>query len=127
MTQDRPCSDKVQPGVARTVDDLVTWLGTVPGLVTTQPTAITIDGHPAQWLDIGLDPAWTKKCAGGTGPIVTFLIPGPPSAGTERVRLILLDLGDGDVVEIGVWTRDQASLDAWVPQAMQVIEALKFG
>ena len=31
MTQDRPCSDEVEPGVGRTVDDLVAWLPTVPG------------------------------------------------------------------------------------------------
>ena len=31
MTQDRPCSDQVEPGVGRTADDLASWIGTVPG------------------------------------------------------------------------------------------------
>jgi hypothetical protein len=127
MSQDKPCSDTVQPGVMRTVDAVVTWLGTVPGLVTTKPTAITIDGHPGQWLDIRMDPAWTKKCADGTGPIVTYMMPGTAVMGTERERLILLDLGGGDVVQILIFTKDQAGFDAFVPQAMPVIESLKFG
>ena len=31
MTQDPPCSDQVEPGVGRTVNELTDWLGTVPG------------------------------------------------------------------------------------------------
>jgi hypothetical protein len=128
MSQDKPCSDTVQLGVTRTVDALVTWVGTVPGLVTTTPHAITIDGHPGQWLDIRIDPAWTKTCGGPvTTPIVTYMMPGTGIIGTERERLILLDLGDGDVLQILVWTKDQAGFDAFVPQAMPVIESFKFG
>ena len=127
MSQDKPCSDTVQLGVTRTVDALVTWLGTVTGLVTTAPTAITIDGHPGKWLDIRIDPAWTKKCADGTGPIVTYMMPGTAVMGTERERLILVDLGDGDVLQILVYAKGQAAFDAFVPQAMPVIESFKFG
>jgi hypothetical protein len=126
MTQDKPCSDTVQPGVGRTVDDLVTWLRTVPGLIATAPTAITIDGHPGQWLDLRHNPTWTKTCEGSTEPLVTFLNPGIAVGADQRVRLILLDLGDGDVVATGIWTVDQATLDAFVPEAMPVIESFKF-
>ena len=127
MTQDRPCSDQIEPGVGRTVDDLVAWLGTVNGLVTTAPTPITIDGHPGQWLDLRRNPTWTKTCEGsGAEALVTFLNPGIAVGDDQRVRLILLDLGDGDVVATGVWTRDQATLDAWIPEAMQVIESFQF-
>jgi hypothetical protein len=126
MNQDKPCSDTDQPGVTRSVDALVTWLQTVPGLVTTTPTAITIDGHPGQWVDIRLDPAWKKKCADGTGPIVTYMMPGTAVKGTERERLILVDLGDGDVLQILVWTKDQAAFDGFIPDAMAVIESFRF-
>ena len=76
MTQDRPCSDQIEPGVGRTVDDLVAWLGTVNGLVATAPTPITIDGHPGQWLDLRRNPTWTKTCEGSDETLVTFLNPG---------------------------------------------------
>ncbi len=109
--QDEPCSDTVQPGVTRTVDALVTWVGTVPGLVTTKPTAIMIDGNSGQWLDVRIDPAWTKTCGGPvTTPIVTYMMPGTGIMGTESERLILLDLGDGDVLQILVMTKDQAAI-----------------
>ncbi len=126
MTQDRPCSDQVEPGVGRTVDDLVAWLQTVPGLNTTGPTPISIGGHDGQMLDIERDPAWTATCEGSSERLVTFLNPGIAVGESQRVRLILLDIGDGDVVAIGVWTRDQATLDAWIPEAMPVIESFRF-
>ena len=128
MTQDRPCSDEVEPGVGRTVDDLVAWLQTVPGLNTTEPTPITIDGHSGQMLDISLDPSWTGTCEGDpdTSPVVTFLNPGLAVRGDQRARLVLLDLGDGDVVATGVWTRDQETFDAFIPEAMQVVESFQF-
>jgi hypothetical protein len=128
MSQDKPCSDTVQPGVTRTVDALVTWVGTVPGLVTTTPTAITIDGHPGQWLDVRIDPAWTKTCGGPvTTPIVTYMMPGTGIRGTERERLILLDLGDGDALQIVVWTKDQATFDTFITEAMPIIQSFRFG
>ena len=130
MTQDPPCSDQDEPGVGRTADELAGWLGTVPGLATTEPTPITIDGRSGQVLDISLDPSWTGTCGEGdpdTTPIVTYLNPGGVGIrGDERARLILLDLGDGDVVAIAVWTRDQAAFDAFVPEAMRVIESFQF-
>ena len=128
MSQDKPCADTDQPGVDRTVDAIATWLGTVPGLVTAAPAAITIDGHPGKMLDLQLDPAWTKTCEGDPEQlrIVTFLNPGIAVAADERIRLILLDLGDGDVIAIGIWTRDQATFDAFIPEAMSVIGSFRF-
>jgi hypothetical protein len=126
MAQDRPCSDEVEPGVGRTVDELTAWLGTVNGLVSTAPTPITVDGRSGQSLDLRLDPSWTATCEGSTERLLTYLNPGLAVGEDERVRLILLDLGDGDVVAIGVWTRDQATFDAFIPEAAQVIESFQF-
>ena len=126
MTQDRPCSDEVQPGVGRTVGDLTTWLGTVDGLITTAPTPITIDGRAGQSLDIRLDPSWTASCEGASERFLTYLNPGLGVGEDQRERLILLDLGEGDVVAIGVWTRDQATFDAFMPEAMSVVESFEF-
>jgi hypothetical protein len=126
MTQDKPCSDTVLPGVGRTVPELVTWLRTVPGLITTAPTAVTIDGHPGQSLEVRLDPAWTKTCAGSTEPLVTYFNPGLAVGPDQRERLILVDLGNGDVVAIAVWTRGATTFDAFIPEAMSVIDSFTF-
>jgi hypothetical protein len=98
----------------------------VPGLVTTVPRTITIDGHPGKWLDVRIDPAWTKTCPGETTPIVTYLMPGTAISGTEHERLILLDLGDGDVLLIVVWAGDQATFDPFIAAAMPIVQSLKF-
>lgn len=126
MTQDRPCSDEVEPGVGRTVDDLTVWLGTVNGLVSTEPTPISIDGRPGQSLDLRLDPSWTATCEGGTERLLTYLNPGLAVGEDQRERLILLDLGDGDVVAVAIWARDQATFDAFAPEAMSVIDSFRF-
>lgn len=128
MTQDRPCTDQVELGVGRTVDDLMAWLPTVPGLITTEPSPITIGGYAGQSMDIRLDPAWTATCEGDpdTSPVVTYLNPGIAIRGDQTERLILVDLGDGDVVAIGIWTRDQATFDAFAPEAMSIIESFTF-
>jgi hypothetical protein len=124
--QDQPCSDAVAPGVGRTVNNLVAWLRTVQGLVTIAPNAITIDGHPAKWLDVRIDPTWKKTCAGETKPIVTYLNPGTAISGTERERLILIDLGGGDVIATLVWARDQATFDAFVQEAMPIVQSFQY-
>jgi hypothetical protein len=129
MSQDRPCSDEVEPGVGRTADELATWIATVPGLVTTEPTPITINGRSGKTLDISIDPSWKGICNESDPdktPIVTYLNPGLAVRGDERTRLILLDLGDGDVLAVGTWTRDQAAFDSFIPEAMQVIESFRF-
>jgi hypothetical protein len=98
----------------------------VPGLSTSAPVAITIDGHPAKWLDVRIDPSWKKTCAGETTPIVTFLMPGTAISGTERERLILIDLGGGDVIATVVWARDQATFDAFIAEAMPIVQSFQF-
>ena len=66
-------------------------------------------------------------CADGTGPIVTYMMPGTAVMGTERDRLILVDLGDGDVLQILVLTKDQATFDTFITEAMPIIQSFRFG
>jgi hypothetical protein len=124
MSQTTPCVLEPATGVARTVDGLVTWLGQAPGLVTTTPAAITIDGHPSRWLDLRIDPAFKDKCQ-GTTPTVGYMTDAA-LLGAERQRLILVDLGDGDVVGIIIRTSDPAAFDAFAAEAMPIVESFRF-
>jgi hypothetical protein len=126
MAQDQPCSDTAAPGVGRGVDALVTWMRTVPGLVTSKPTTMTIGGHPAKWLDLQVDAGWKRSCPGETKPIIAFLNPGTAISGLERERLYVVDLGDGDVMAIVVWTADPVTFDAFVPEATPIIGSFLF-
>jgi hypothetical protein len=130
-SQQTPCSGKPQPGVRRTVADEMRWLRQLPGLATTQPVTITIDGHQGQWIDLRLDPAWTTGC-GDDKPFMEYLLSGDASEGIvglvreERQRLVLLDLGDGDLLGIQVRSSDPARFEAFAAEAMPIIQSFQF-
>jgi hypothetical protein len=126
LAQGAPCfTGQADPGVGRTVDDLIAWLGGQRDLETTVPMDIEIDGHPGRWVDLRVDPERTSECEE-----LEFVKPsdGGPVAivGKERQRLVLLDLGQGDVAGIRIFSRDPADFDAFVADAMPVIESFEF-
>jgi hypothetical protein len=107
------------------------WLRQLPGVVTTQPVSITIDGHQGQWIDLRLDPAWKTGC-GQDKPLVEYLLSGDASEGIvgllgeDRHRVVLLDLGDGDLLGIRVGSGDPARFDAFAAEAMPIIQTFQF-
>lgn len=134
--QGESCSGAPQKGVERTVADEMAWVRQVPGLVTTQPTAVTIDGYQGQWIDLSRDPAETSACD-RLEFLITSGIYGTDGSminkgGTlgmfrgERKRLTLLDLGAGDLLGIVVFSTDPARFDALVGEAMPILESMKF-
>ena len=132
--QNAACSNQEQTSVKQTVDGLVAWVRSRPSLVVTAPTAVTIDGHPGQWVDIKIAPNWTAKCPDTPGPAAVFLTEAGAGkdgyswgiAPGELERVFFLDLGGGDVVLVGI---DSTHADRWdqlVAQAMPIIQTLKF-
>lgn len=119
-----------KPGMGRTVDDLVTWLTEHPGLVTTAPTAVTVDGFDGRVLDVELKPGWADAC-GGTAAVFTH-------QGTigdqgeldvrpnDRMRLYLIDVGGGHVMNIAIVVADKAGFDAFLAEATPVVESMTF-
>jgi hypothetical protein len=132
--QNADCTSAELTSVPRTVSGLVKWIQGLPSLTSSASTAITIDGHRGQWVDVRVSSTWKKSCGTETRPIAAFLTsPGEPSSSDvfgivagERVRLVFLDLGDGDLVQIHVYSSDPARFDALVQEAMPIIESLKF-
>jgi len=69
-----------------------------------------------------------------TVPIAAFLtMAGQPSnadvlaiVAGHRFRTVILDLGDGDLVLINVYSSDPARFDELVQRAMPIIESLRF-
>ncbi len=62
------CEESSEPGVGRSVSDLVAWLETAPGLVVSEPTPVTVGGFEGMQLDIEIDPAWKRTCFFSEGP-----------------------------------------------------------
>ena len=58
----RDCEDSSEPGVGRSVNDLVSWLESAPGLAVSEPAPVTVGGLEGMQLDIEIDPAWKRTC-----------------------------------------------------------------
>ena len=68
------CTDGPEPGVERSIDDLVAWLQAAPGLTTSDPTPVTTGGLNGVRLDLQVAPDWKKDCFFSDGEPVVPLI-----------------------------------------------------
>ena len=83
-------------------------------------------------LDVRLDPSWTQACPGETQPSVAFF--GQQRlltsyqvglVGGEQARLILLDIGKGDVLGIEIRSTYPDRFATLVSAAMPIVESLR--
>jgi hypothetical protein len=131
--------DAVTPleGVGSSIDALATWLAGHPGLAAGDPTRMVVGGRPAIAIDLAIEPAWTRTggCPNDPAdtPMVTLLVSADGSSGydwslfgSERMRVILVDLGPGGVLAIAIDTTDPATFDDLLAQAMPIVESFRF-
>jgi hypothetical protein len=126
------------PGVGPGRDGLVAAIRARPGVVSTPPVNVTVGGFSGLMLDLRLAPAWTGGCMSLGGPLIGAPIlhgPGPTGAvvGVSEdapVRLILVDLGDGQtlaVVVFGIKPTASASFEDQAAAAMPIIDSFMIG
>ena len=103
----RDCEDSSEPGVGRSVNDLVEWLETAPGLAVSEPTPVTVGGLEGTRLDIALAPTWKGTCFFSEGmPAVPLIFSGAELGGyhwtigygTGAMRWFILDSDDGVII-----------------------------
>ena len=104
----RDCEDSSEPGVGRSVNDLVEWLETAPGLAVSEPTPVTVGGGlEGTRLDIALAPTWKGTCFFSEGmPAVPLIFSGAELGGyhwtigygTGAMRWFILDSDDGVII-----------------------------
>ena len=133
---DTRCVVAEAEGVGHTVDDLVGWISSHPGLDAGEPAPVTIGGRAGQMIDVKVAPEWTATCADypGQAPLALMFtqIGTPPDTYSWGIgqgqtdRIILLDLGEGQVVLIGITTNRPGAFDALVAEAMPIIESFEF-
>ncbi|HEX2154558.1 MAG TPA: hypothetical protein VHL52_11335 [Acidimicrobiia bacterium] len=126
------CREEWAEGVDGTVEDLVGWYETHPGLITTEPRDTTVGGLSGVFFDISLDPSWQVTCPYSEGqPVVPFIIGNGTSElhhvilpGFEE-RLYLLEWKGGNVaIEVGP---EGSSLDEYLIDVLPITESLTFG
>jgi hypothetical protein len=128
---DVPCSAGA-PDLTGTVADTVSELRALPGLIVSASTPITVAGLDGQWVDLTVDPTTTLVPCNGE-QMVVYLHPNDNMtqrlAPGQRHRLMLLNVDGGSsrhLVAVTIAVRDAADFDAWVAQAMPVVQSLQF-
>jgi hypothetical protein len=103
----RDCGESSEPGVGRSVSDLVDWLETGPGLVVSEPTPATVGGFEGTQLDIEIDPEWKRTCPFSERlPAVPLIFNGAAPLGGyhlvvvpgQSLRWFILDSGSGVII-----------------------------
>jgi hypothetical protein len=100
------CQETEEPGVGRSVADLVTWLEAAPGLNVSEPAPVTVGGLEGMQLDLRLDPAWERTCFFSEDlPAVPVVFSGAELGGYNwtmlpgiRVRWFILESADGVII-----------------------------
>ena len=90
---------------------------TTKHLRRSEPVDVTIGGLTGKQIDVQLDPGWTESCPGD-----------PPGfdLADGRTRAILLDTPDRGVIVIFVGSLQSAGHEAFVAEAMPIIESFQF-
>ena len=130
-SQDLACPTTAAPGVGTTSSELVAWMRGLKGLAVAPPTMATVGGLQGVSVDIGIASGWTTSCPFANGvPTVPLLTNGADlrwvMAGSERLRLYLLDLPAGGTVIVDVDAFDGSLFDGLIKDALPIVRTLRF-
>jgi len=113
-------------------------LGHHPGIKASRPHSVTLGGLRRFFVDVSVDPTWTRSCPFSQGrPAVPTLVGSGISAGvawdveaTDRQRVFLFDLrsaGFGANIAINVDVCCGVQWDARIAAVAPVVASFTFG
>lgn len=104
-------------GIGNTPAELANLLKGEFALVATTPAPITVGSLSGMTLDLRTNYLWTQQC------LYAYRA---PTGGMVHQRAIFLDMGGGRTLLVEIDAPDQASFDAFVAEAMPVIQSFQF-
>jgi hypothetical protein len=131
-SQDPSCPDTAAPGVGSSARELVAWIQGRPGLNVSQPVPSTVGGLSGQQIVVSIKDGWTASCPLANGvPTVPLLTDGKGSyrwivAGTERMRMDVLDVPEGGTVIVDVDAFDGTLMDQLLKDAEPIVRSMSF-
>ena len=131
-SQDPSCPATAEPGVGHTSSELVTSIRGRPGLVVGDPKLVSVGGLRGVELDLGIISGWTPSCPFANGTPTVPLFVGANGqyrwvvAGTERLRLDLLDIPGGGTLVVDVDAFDGALIDDLLTSAAPIVRSFRF-
>jgi hypothetical protein len=133
-SQDIECPLAAAAGVGASAADLVDWIRARPGLIVGDPSPVTIGGLAGLRIDVRILEGWLASCsfAEGLPTVPLFVSPTDPLfrwviAGSERLRLDLLDVPAGGTVVVDIDAFDGSLMDAFLPDAARIVASMSFG
>lgn len=133
-SQDPACPTTAEPGVGTTARELVDWIRGRPGLVVSEPASVTVGGLVGFRIDVAIVAGWTLSCPFANGlPTVPLFVSAASQgfrwvvAGSERLRLDVLDVLGGGTVVVDIDAFEGSLMDTFLPAAIPVVETMRFG
>ena len=133
-SQDLQCPETAEPNVGATAADLVEWIRARPGLTASDATSVTLGGFAGLQVDAAIRDGWTASCpfANGTPTVPVFVGATDGTfrwvmAGSERLRLIVLDVPGKGTIVVDIDAYDGSLMDAFLPVATPIVGSIKFG
>lgn len=130
-SQDPACPTTGAPGVGRTSTEIVTWIRGLAGLSVAAPVMVDVGGLRGVGVDIAIAAGWTQSCSFANGvPTVPLLTDGAGLrwvvAGSERLRLYVLDVPDGGTVIVDLDAFDGDLYDSLLKVGAPIVKSLEF-
>ncbi|HYL41545.1 MAG TPA: hypothetical protein VET90_09565, partial [Candidatus Binatus sp.] len=131
-SQAADCPLSPQPGIGALSTDLATWIRSLPGLVVSNPRLADVGGLRGVELDLGIVANWTASCPFANGaPTVPLFVHQPSGlrwvvAGSERLRLSLLDVPGGGTVVVDVDAFDGSLMADFLSRAAPIVQTFGF-
>lgn len=130
-SQDPACPTSPEPGVGTLSSELAAWIRGLPGLAVSNPRMVTVGGLRGVEIDVAIADGWSVSCPFANGVPTVPLFVGADSlrwvvAGTERLRLDLLDVPGGGTVVVDVDAFEGTLWDPLVAAADPIVKSLDF-
>ncbi len=131
-SQDPTCPTTPEPGVAATSLALAAWIRSLPGLVVSSPRLVEVGGLRGTEIDVAIRSDWTASCPFANGlPTVPLFVGADGNlrwvaAGSERLRLSLLDVPGGGTVVVDIDAFDGSFWDDLLAAATPIVRSFAF-
>lgn len=132
LSQASACPLETEPGVASGASGMAKWIRGLPGLTVGPPGLATVGGLAGTVLDIRIKDGWKESCSFANGIPTVPLFFKPPDgyrwvlAGSERLRLYLLDVPGGGTILVDIDAFDGSQMDAFLAAASPIVATFAF-
>lgn len=131
-SQEPSCPTVAEEGVGTLSGELAAWIRGLPGLTVSNPRLVTVGGLRGVEVDARIAAGWTASCPFADGIPTVPLIVGPNEsfrwvvAGSERLRLSILDLPGGGTVIVDTDAFEGSLFDTLLAEASPIVRSFVF-